>query len=93
MVLRSAVREMNRPLEDLRNLGPRCVGWLEEIGIFDEEGLRAIGAVGAYRELIVQGVTQPHRMLLYALAGALEDVDCLQLSPERKQEFCEEAEG
>lgn len=84
---------MNRPIAELRNLGPRCAEWLAAIGIEDEKGLRAIGAAGAYRELIVQGVTSPHRMLLYALAGALEDVDCLKLSRQQKRELCEEAEG
>jgi len=50
-----------------------------------------VGAVEAYRELMVQEVTKSHRMLFYALAGALEDVDCLQLAPEKKWELESEA--
>lgn len=82
---------MSKPVTELRNLGPRCAGWLALIGIYDEAALRRVGAVEAYRELIVQEVTKPHRMLLYALAEALEDVDCLQLAPEKKRELESEA--
>lgn len=78
---------MGTPIEEMRNLGPRCAEWLAVIGIHDEESLRRMGAAGAYRELIAQEVTKPHRMLLWALAGALDDVDCLQLSPEKKREL------
>ena len=59
---------MSRPVTELRNLGPRFADWLAVIGIHDEDGLRQVGAAAAYRELIVQEVTRPHRMLPYALA-------------------------
>ncbi len=55
------------------------------IGICDEGALRR--AVEAYRELLVQEVTKWHRMWLYAL----EDVDCLQLVPEKMRELESEA--
>ncbi|MFM1560005.1 MAG: TfoX/Sxy family DNA transformation protein [Roseibacillus sp.] len=78
---------MRRPVTELRNLGPRCAEWLAVIGIHDEDGLRQVGAAAAYRELIVQEVTRPHRRLPYALAGALENEDCLRFSASRKREL------
>ena len=78
---------MSKPVRELRNLDPRRAEWLALIGIYDEAALRRVGAVEAHRELIVQEVTKPHRMLLYAL----EDVDCLQLAPVKKRELESEA--
>lgn len=81
---------MNRPVTEMRNIGPRVAEWLAVIGVHDEAALRRRGAAGAYRELIIQEVTRPHRMLLYALAGAVDEEDCLKLSAERKRELEEE---
>ncbi len=83
----------NRSIEQMRNLGPRCAEWLAQIEIYDEAGLRAIGAAGAYRELVVRGIVQPHRMLLYALGGALLDRSCMSLSRAEKRELEELAES
>jgi DNA transformation protein and related proteins len=83
---------MPRKISRLRNLGPRCAEWLAQIGIHTEDDLRRIGAATAYRELVVREVVKPHRMLLYALDGALDDVDCVRLSRSRKRELEDEAE-
>jgi len=85
------IQLMSRAIEQMRNLGPRCAGWLADIGIHDENDLRAVGAAVAYRELIIRGVVRPHRMLLYALGGALLDIDCNRLSREMKRTLEEEA--
>ena len=82
---------MARTILQLRNLGPRCAEWLAEIGIHDENDLRAVGAAAAYRELIMRGIVRPHRMLLYALGGALLEMDCIKLPREIKRELEEEA--
>ena len=82
---------MSRNLEQLRNLGPRCAAWLAQIGIHNEDDLRRVGAATAYRELVVREVVKPHRMLLYALGGALEDVDCMRLSHEQKRRLKEDS--
>lgn len=89
--LRESVRAMTRSILQMRNLGPRCAEWLAEIGIHDENDLRAVGAATAYRELVNRGIVRPHRMLLYALGGALLDLDCTQLPREIKRELEEEA--
>lgn len=82
---------MPRSILQMRNLGPRCAEWLAGIGIHDENDLRSVGAAAAYRELVIRGIVRPHRMLLYALGGALLDIDCLKLPREIKRELEEEA--
>jgi DNA transformation protein and related proteins len=84
---------MARTILQLRNLGPRCAEWLAEIGIHDENELRSVGAAAAYRELVHRGIVRPHRMLLYALGGALLEMDCGKLPREIKRELEEEAAG
>lgn len=82
---------MPRSIPHMRNLGPRCAEWLAEIGIHDENDLRSLGAAVAYRELILRGIVRPHRMLLYALGGALLDIDCTKLPRDIKRALAEEA--
>jgi hypothetical protein len=82
---------MSRRIEELRNLGPRCACWLAELGIDEEDGLRSFGAAGVYRELVLRGIVRPHKMLLYALGGALLDVDCMKLPASIKRQLVEEA--
>lgn len=84
---------MPRTILEMRNLGPRCAEWLAEIGIHDEDDLRSVGAAAAYRELVNRGVVRPHRMLLYALGGALLEMDCGKLPREIKRELEEEEAG
>lgn len=91
--LRESVRAMPRSILEMRNLGPRCAEWLAEIGIRDENDLRAVAAAAAYREIVNRGVVRPHRMLLYALGGALLDLDCTKLPREIKRELEDEAAG
>ena len=80
------------PVTALRNLGPRCAEWLAQIGIHSADDLRRVGAATAYRELVGQGIVRPHRMLLYALGGAVLDLDCLKLSRWQKRELEAEAD-
>lgn len=80
------------PVTKLRNIGPRCAEWLAEIGVHTAEELKRIGAPGAYRELVARGIVQPHRMLLYALGGAVSEQDCLKLSRGYKRELEEDAD-
>jgi DNA transformation protein and related proteins len=82
---------MPRSITQLRNLGPRCAKWLAQIEIHDENDLRAIGAATAYRELVQRGIVKPHRMLLYALGGALMDLDCMKMSRHLKRDLEDEA--
>jgi len=82
---------MGEAITELPNIGPRCAEWLAAINILNADDLRSIGAPAAYREMVVRGVIQPHRMLLYALGGATDGVNCLRLSRDRKRELEDEA--
>lgn len=69
--------------EKIRNLGPRSMEWLAEIGIRDLGDLEEIGSVEAYRLLRERGF--PVSMnLVYAIEGALLDVDWRNLPFETK---------
>lgn len=83
---------MSRPIREMRNLGPRCEAMLATIGIHNEAQLRAAGAAAAYRALVSTGASRHHRMLLYALGGAIVGEHCLRLPSEMKRELEEEAD-
>ena len=74
------------PLSDLRNLGPRSSEMLESIGIKTKEDLERIGSVRAAFELVRAGHEISLNML-YAIEGALEDIDWRDLSPDLKSEL------
>lgn len=61
-------------LLSLKNIDSVFAKWLNQIGIFDRKELEKIGAVKAYHEI---SLTQQNcnLNLLYALEGALSDLD------------------
>ena len=66
---------MRRRLTDLKNIGQKIAGRLNEAGIFTEDDLRTAGAVVAYQKIRRR---YPHETLpvcyyLYSLEGALRD--------------------
>ena len=82
---------MSEPVTSLRNIGPRCAEWLEQVGIHHADDLIQLGAATAYRELVMREIVKPHRMLLYALGGAVEGLDCMQLAAELKFQLEQDA--
>ena len=77
----------NRNLTDLRNIGKTIAERLNEVGIYSEDDLRSVGAVGAHR-LIKE--KHPNETLavcyyLYSFEGALTDKHWNALDEERKQ--------
>lgn len=64
----------DQPVARLRNLGKRSAGLLRGIGIHTRGDLEEIGALGAYQQLLENGVA-PSLSLLYALHGAITDRD------------------
>lgn len=68
---RLAAGKLRLRLCDLRNLGPRSVRLLGEIGIRTPEELRSRGALQAYLELRRAGSIRSLN-LLWALVGAIE---------------------
>jgi DNA transformation protein len=63
----------------MRNLGPVSRAWLAAVGIHGLDDLRAVGSVGAWRlvaeRLRGTGEGSASLLLLWALEGALLDVD------------------
>lgn len=68
----------------MRNLGPAMARMLAEIGVFDEAGLRRLGAVEAFVRL--RSTTDHHVSLnaLYAMHAALQGTDWRRLDTATK---------
>lgn len=79
-------------LRDLRNLGPASERMLQEAGIDSPEQLDALGAVEAYRRAVAAG-GRPSLNLLWALEGALLDLDWRALPAEHKEQLLTELGG
>ena len=75
---------MNVKIEDMRNLGPATAGWLAEVDIENEDELRKIGAVDAYRCLKFRFGGNVSLLALYAMEAALQDCDWRMLSVETR---------
>ncbi|NLY58169.1 MAG: TfoX/Sxy family protein [Gammaproteobacteria bacterium] len=75
----------------LRNLGKTSVQWLRATGIHTAEELRRRGPVAAYCAVRARGF-RASRSLLFAIAGALQDVHWNKLDPEYKQQLLQQLE-
>ncbi|HWJ93229.1 MAG TPA: TfoX/Sxy family DNA transformation protein [Telluria sp.] len=73
-------------LRDMKGLGPRSEEWLPLVGIHTPEQLRAADPFAVYAALRTQ---VPGLSLngLYALIGAIEDRNWLDIKRERKTEI------
>ena len=80
-------------ISKLRNLGPASEAMLADAGIVRVEQLRSMGAVAAYRAVLKTGTRSANLNLLWALYGALEDIDCRMLREETKQQLRSELSG
>ena len=81
----------NRKLTELKNIGNKIAGRLNEVGIYSEDELRVVGAVEAHR-MIKQN--HPHEIMavcyyLYSFEGALCDRHWNDIGAERKRELKE----
>lgn len=75
----------------LRNLGKTSAQWLHATGIHSREHLRQLGPVAAYSAVRARGFNAS-KSLLFAIAGALQDVHWNQLDPTYKQQLLEQLE-
>ncbi|GIH99364.1 TfoX/Sxy family protein [Planobispora takensis] len=81
-------------LTDLRNLGAKSEDWLGRVGVHDAGGLAELGAVEVYRRLQDAAVPGLSLNALWAMEGALTDIDWRLIPAERKEELLAElAEG
>lgn len=75
----------------LPNLGKTSVQWLRATGIHSAEELRRRGPVAAYCAVRARGF-RASRTLLFAIAGALQDIHWNQLDPDYKQQLLRQLE-
>ena len=79
----------NRDLTKLKNIGKKIAGRLNEVGIFSEDDLRQVGAVGAHGKIREK---HPNKILpicyyLYSFEGALTDRHWNEISEQRKRQL------
>ena len=79
-------------IRDLRNLGPASERMLDAAGIETPEELDRIGSVEAYRRALAAGA-HPSLNLLWAIDGALLDLDWRELPADRKAQLLAELES
>jgi DNA transformation protein len=77
----------------LRNLGPASARMLATIGIHTATALDDLGAAEAYRRLRDAGTPGLSRNLLWAMEGALLDIDWRDLPPEIRTHLLAETDG
>ncbi len=79
----------NRSLTDLKNIGKKIANRLNEIGIFSEDELRHVGAVGAHQMIKKRypEETLPVCYYLYSFEGALIDKHWNEIGEEKKKQL------
>ena len=84
----------NKSLTELKNIGNKIAGRLNEIGIFSEEDLRRVGAVGAHRMIREKYLddTLPVCYYLYSFEGAITDKHWDEIGEQRKQQLKKQIE-
>ncbi|WP_283135839.1 TfoX/Sxy family protein [Rhizohabitans arisaemae] len=80
-------------LRELRNLGPKSEQWLALVDIRDAEQLLEVGPLEAYRRLQDAAVPGLSLNALWAMEGALADIDWRHIPAERKRELLAELAG
>ncbi|MFP3989407.1 TfoX/Sxy family protein [Streptomyces sp. E11-3] len=77
-------------ITELRNLGPASARMLAAVGIHTVADLEAAGSAEAYRRLRGAGTPGLSRNLLWAMEGALLDIDWRNLPQELRAELLAE---
>lgn len=76
----------DRPIEELKNLGPKSAAALRAIGITTVGALRTIGPVEAFVMLRQHG-RNVNRVMLWAMAMGLEDRHWQDVTPREKRDL------
>lgn len=79
----------NRSLIDLKNIGKKLASRLNEIGVFSEDELRHVGAVGAHQMIKEKypEETLPVCYYLYSFEGALIDKHWNEIGEQKKKQL------
>ena len=84
---------MSKQIRELRNLGPACESDLHAVGIYTLEDIESHGVEGTFLKFINwrrkrnQGKSCYNALYLYALYGAVHDLDWREIPQEKKDEF------
>ncbi len=81
--------KQNRKLTELKNIGKKIAGRLNEVGIFYEDELLIVGAVEAHRMIKEKypNETVPVCYYLYSFEGALTDKHWNDIGEDKKREL------
>ncbi|HIA48021.1 MAG TPA: competence protein TfoX [Candidatus Hydrogenedentes bacterium] len=76
----------SRQINELKNIGTKLTGRLNEIGVFSENDLRMMGAVEAHERIAKNhpNETLPVCYYLYSFEGALRDKHWNDIGDKRK---------
>lgn len=77
----------NRKLTDLKNIGKKIAGRLNDVGIFSEKDLQSVGAAKAHKMIKEKYPRKviPVGYYLYSFAGALCDKHWKDIGVRKKQ--------
>lgn len=82
-VTSSRQQELDTPVESLKNLGPTTADWLHQVGVHTRADLERVGAASTFRLLLDREATASLN-LLWALHGALHEIDWREVSEQEK---------
>lgn len=80
-------------LAALKNLGEQSVAWLTDVGFATREDLESAGPAEAYRRVRDRRPDRVTKNLLFAIAGALLDLDVSEMPGDLKQHLLFEVEA
>lgn len=90
---KQALETQGAGLAALKNLGDQSVAWLTEAGFASRDDLEEAGPAEAYRRVRDRHPERATKNLLYAIAGALLDLDVSELPGDLKQHLLFEVEA
>ncbi len=83
----------DKPISQLRNLGPACQRDLNAVGIYTLADIEELGVEGTFLQMMQgrikrkQGGKCFNAAYLYALYGAVHDVDWREVPESKKRQF------
>lgn len=83
----------NRKISEMRNLGPACERDLNAVGIHTAADVIRLGTVDTFMQMLVgrakegRAAEACNAAYLYAIYGAIHDLDWLAIPAEKKAEF------
>lgn len=82
-----------RRISEMRNLGPACEADFNAVGILTAEDVKRLGPEGTFVQMLLGRVKQGrsakccNAAYLYAIYGAIHDIDWRELPENKKAEF------